>query len=301
MREGIAALGRMRVALAAAMGIVTPAGRRMKPVARLRSLFQFAGMAAAALAMASAAHAQLTVPTPGPGDVRIREAMYNPNAVYSLKGQLGYEMTVEFEPTERIENVSIGDSLSWQVIANRKATMLFLKPMAVTKPTSMTVATNERIYSFLLTAYEGRGPNDPDAMFRVRFLFPPKPAPVFEEVKAPEPVIAPPKPEDLNFQYQWTGTKTLFPARVFDDGKTTYFQFVPGKDTPAVFVIGVDGREEMANTRVANGYTIADFTAQTFILRYGKAKSTVSNKGWRPPEARNLPLPTDLPPAGGAQ
>lgn len=257
---------------------------------RVRSVL--AAMAAIGVfASMGPAHAQLTVPQPGPGDPRIRQTMYNPDAVVSIKGQLGYELSLEFDPDERIENVSIGDSLSWQVTPNRKATMLFLKPMLDTKPTSMTVATSKRIYSFLLTAYEGRGPNDPDAMFRVRFLYPPEPAPVIENKPDPIPPAPPPRPEDLNFQYQWTGTKSLFPARIFDDGRNTYFQFMPGKDSPAVFVIGTDGREEMANTRVANGYTVADFTAQSFILRYGKAKATVSNKGWRPPVAPDLPIP----------
>jgi type IV secretion system protein VirB9 len=247
----------------------------------------------------AAAHAQVTVPQPGPGDPRIRETMFNENAVVSIRAQLGYEMTIEFDPNERIENVSIGDSLSWQVTPNRKATMLFLKPMSKNNPTSMTVATSMRIYSFLLTAYEGKGPNDPDAMFRLRFLYPIPPAPV---VEAPPPVVVPPpppKPEDFNFQYETKGTKTLIPVRVFDDGKSTYFQFAPGKDTPAVFAIGVDGREEMANTRVASGYTIADFVAQTFILRYGKAKADVVNRGWRPPSAPVLPLPQPASSSGG--
>src|SRR5690606_16526606 len=82
---------------------------------------------------------------PSPGDPRIREAYSDRNAVVNIQGQLGYEMMIEFNPDERIENVSIGDALAWQVSPNRKATLLFLKPMATSRPTSMTVVTSERI------------------------------------------------------------------------------------------------------------------------------------------------------------
>lgn len=222
-----------------------------------------------------------TVPAPGPGDPRIREVTYDPNQVVQLRSHLGFEMSVEFDPEERIENVSVGDSLSWQVTPNHKATMLFLKPMAKSAPTSMTVVTSKRLYSFLLSTTEASGADDSDAMLRVHFRYPAAPtAPVAARTRA---VAADAAPDGLNFGYLYKGAKVLEPARVFDNGKATFFQFVEGKDTPAVFFIGADGKEEMANTRVSGQYTIADFTAQTFVLRYGKARLEVQNTGWRDP------------------
>ncbi len=244
-----------------------------------------------ALGTSAHAHAQGTAtPTAGPGDPRIKEIMYNPDAIVPVRASLGYEMAIEFSPAERIENVSIGDSLSWQVTPNRKATLLFLKPMAKGNPTSMTVVTNQRIYSFTLTAVAPRGPNDPNATLRLRFLYPRPPAPVVEA----ETPLPPPRPEDFNFNYANSGSKTLAPVRVFDDGKATYFQFDPKKDTPALFVIGPDKKEEIANTRVAGPYTIVDFTAETFVLRYGKTKAQVKNRAWKnnlPPAVAPLPQP----------
>lgn len=90
-------------------------------------------------------------PRPGPGDSRIREVYYDRDAVVRVEGRLGYEMMIEFNPSERIENVSIGDALAWQVSPNRKATLLFLKPMAKARDTSMTVVTSDHVYSFLLS------------------------------------------------------------------------------------------------------------------------------------------------------
>ncbi len=240
-----------------------------------------------------AALAQTVAPSPGPGDPRIKEFMYDPNAIVAIRGQLGYEMPIEFDPSERIENVSIGDSISWQVTPNRKATMLFLKPMTKGGSTSMTVVTNMRIYSFVLTAVESR-PNDPNQMLRLRFLYPRPPAP---PAAAPAAAPPPPKPEDFNFDYRMGGAKQLLPIRVFDDGKITYFQFDPKKDAPAIFSLGADGKEELAPTRMSGAYMVADTTAQKFVLRYGKAKADLTNNGWaRRPAPALAPLPQ---PSGG--
>ncbi len=236
------------------------------------------------------------VPAAGPGDPRIREVMYDANQVVQIRGHLGFEMAVEFNPDERVENVSIGDSLSWQVTPNRKATMLFIKPMAKTTPTSMTVVTSQRIYTFLLIVSDSKSVNDAAAMLRLRFLYPPPPK--AETGARPAAVVEPDvNPAALNFDYSFNGAKPLQPARVFDDGRATYFQFVATKDTPAVFVVGADGKEEMANTRVSGKYTIADFTARIFVLRYGKAKLQVQNEGWR--EAKPGPNRPPSPGKGG--
>ena len=238
-----------------------------------------------------AALAQIaTYPQPGPGDPRIKEFMYDPNAIVGIRGQLGYEMTIEFGADERIENVSIGDSLSWQVTPNRKATLLFLKPMSKANPTSMTVVTTQRIYSFLLSASENKTTTS-DTLLRLRFLYP-EPLPVADLSPLPPPPPPPPKPEDFNFSYDMRGQKSLYPVRVFDDGALTYFQFDSRNAAPAVFVIGADGKEEMANTRISGDYTIADFVAETFILRYGKTSAEIKNRSWsKRPKAVPAPLP----------
>lgn len=236
-----------------------------------------------AAAFAGTSLAQTPVaPGPGPGDPRIRELLYDPNQVIDIKGYLGFEMAIEFDPEERIETVSIGDSLSWQVTPNRKATLLFLKPMAVGGTTSMTVATSKRLYSFLLTAAETARRAAPP-MLRLRLLYPAPPPPA-EAAPLPPP-SAPPAPEELNFSYTFKGARAIHPVRVFDDGLSTYFEFVDDKDTPAVFVIGPDGKEEMASTRIAGRYTVADIRAERFVLRYGKAKVDVLNSGWNTPGA----------------
>jgi type IV secretion system protein VirB9 len=226
---------------------------------------------------------QASTPKPGPGDPRIREQYYDRNAVVNVEGQLGYEMMIEFDPSERIENVSIGDALAWQVSPNRKATLLFLKPMAVSRPTSMTVVTSERVYSFLLSAKESATTNP---MLRLRFLYLPLPEAT--------PAVAPPPPPMpvLNRDYKASGSERFIPVNMFDNGTSTFFQFDPAKGIPSISFIAPDGGEETANTRIAGAYTIVDLTAETFVIRYGTAKTELRNMAWsRRPAPKPAPYP----------
>lgn len=225
---------------------------------------------------------------PGPGDARIHEYRYDRDSVVNIKGQIGYEMMVEFHPDERIENVSIGDALAWQVSPNRKATLLFLKPMAASRPTSMTVVTSERVYSFLLSATKAASTVP---MLRLRFLYPPGP-----DANVGPPPPPPPTPV-LNLDYRWSGSKRFVPVSLFDDGTSTFFQFDPAKGVPSISFIAPDGGEEAANTRVAGGYTVVDLTAEKFVIRYGTAKTDLQNMAWsKRPELMPAPYPF---PTGG--
>jgi type IV secretion system protein VirB9 len=213
--------------------------------------------------------------TSAPGDRRIRVIPYDPDQVINLVGHLGYQIMVEFGADEQIENVSIGDSLGWQVTPNRRATLLFLKPLELDATTNMTVVTSQRRYAFTLSADEVSGPSDPALVYTLRFSYPPPPIVIAEPVIEPEP--PPPEPVQLNFNYSFSGSRSAAPARVFDDGVFTYFQFAPDADAPAIFVIGADGEEELVNAQARNGSMVIDRIARTFVLRYGKERTQVFN------------------------
>ncbi|MES1198447.1 MAG: TrbG/VirB9 family P-type conjugative transfer protein [Pseudomonadota bacterium] len=231
----------------------------------------------ASCALAGAAHAQGTVPAAGPGDPRIRYVHYDPDQVIDLAGHLGYQMMIEFGPDERIENVSIGDSVSWQVTPNRAANLLFLKPTDHAAATNMTVVTNLRRYTFQLSAFEpGRAMNR--VTYDLRFIYPAPP--VVVQQAPPQP--AEPSVDSLNLNYAFSGSHELYPARVFDDGRFTYFEFPPGADAPAIFVIGPDGAEELVNQQVRDHYTVVDRVAEEFVLRYGKRRARVRNERMSP-------------------
>jgi type IV secretion system protein VirB9 len=237
-----------------------------------------ATIAGVALAMASAGLGA-EKPHPGPRDPRIRTVFYDPDDVVQLMGDLGYQMAIEFGDGERIENVAIGNSLGWQVTPNKKATVLFLKPLSGKAATNMTVFTDRRRYVFQLAARDGAPTRD--MAYVVRFLYPPEPPP-----PAPPPPPPPPGPPVMkNRAYSYTGSRASLPALVFDDGNFTYFKWPENTSTPALFLVAPDGSESLANYGVRDGYQIVEQLAPRFVLRNGKEVTYVINDGWREPGA----------------
>jgi type IV secretion system protein VirB9 len=203
---------------------------------------------------------------------------YDPLQVVALKGVLGSQTMVAFEPGERIENVAIGDSLGWQVIPSRRSDLLFLKPMNHAAVTNMTVVTNMRRYAFELTVRRTPArPNDPDVIYSLRFDYPP---PVVPIVRAPEPTPPPRPPEDVNHAYSYQGAVQNLPARVFDDGRRTYFRFAEETSLPAIFAVEADNSEAVVNYRSQDGYLVVDRLARAFVLRRGKEETKVFNDGF---------------------
>lgn len=234
----------------------------------------------ALLLLLAAAPARAVTPRPAGGDPRIQFVTYDPFQVVELKGALRRQLTVEFDPGERIENVAIGDSLAWQVTPNRRANLLFLKPMSRRPSTNMTVVTNLRRYNFQLTATAEpvRG-----QAFSVRFLYP---EPVAVRVAPPPPD---PPPEVRNAAYSFQGSRALLPTRVFDDGRDTYFAYPADAELPAIFAIDSDGQEALVNLRLREGLFVADRVAQGFVLRRGDETTRIFNDGFRRPEASQVP------------
>ncbi len=227
------------------------------------------------LASAPASAQLLDVPIPGSVDPRVRTVMFKEDAVVALRGHYGYQMSVEFGADERIENVSIGDSLAWQVTPNRRADTLFLKPIEFDAATNMSVITNKRRYTFQLSAEAPIGPGDPNIIYRVKFTYMPELAPFVET--APAPVAA------GNRAYSVSGSVRNMPSQVYDDGTLTYFEWPAGTPTPAVFAVSSDGQEAVVNFVMRGSLMVVERTAPAFILRNGRDETRVINDGWREP------------------
>ncbi len=226
------------------------------------------GLAAPALAQTAAPAAASK-----PADPRIRTLPYDPDQVHRLVGVMGFQTMLEFAPDERIENVSIGDALGWQVTPNKRATLLFLKPVDRAPATNMTVVTDRRRYVFELVIAPASAP---EAAYVVRFRYPSVPVEVAAPPARPAMAQAP-----LNAAYTIKGAGALAPTRVFDDGRATYFAWPQQADLPAIFVIGADGVEGLANAVVKDGYLVVDQLAPRFVLRSDKASATVVNGAWQ--------------------
>lgn len=205
-----------------------------------------------------------------PADPHIRTFAYNPDRVQRLTGFIGFQTMLEFAADERIENVSIGDAMGWQVTPNKRANLLFLKPVDRAPATNMTVVTDRRRYVFELAVAPAKA-STADAAYVVRFRYP-------EPVPIAVPVLpAKPAPVVRNTSYSLQGAAALRPSNVFDDGAATYFAWPEQADLPAIYVVGADGAEGLANAVVKDGYVVVDQLAPRFVLRSGKAAATLIN------------------------
>ncbi len=237
-------------------------------------------LAGLALLFAVPAASAATLPLPGRTDARLRTAVYDPDQVIRLHGAYGYQTVIEFGEDERLENVSIGDSQGWQVTPNRRANLLFVKPLeGAAHPTNMTVITNGRRYSFELAASAPSGPDDPDLTFALRFRYPEEEAAraaAARRAAQPPPATAP----KLNLAFRYSGAPALAPAHVYDDGEATHFTFRRTASAPAIYALNAAGEESLVNYRVAGDDLVVQSLAPTFVLRSGKQTGYVRNDGY---------------------
>src|ERR1035437_1605779 len=204
-------------------------------------------------------------PQAGTADARVKLVAFHDNDVYKLKGHYGFTTIVEFAPKEKIETISLGDSAAWQVIKPNRPNVLFVKPLEQNADTNMTVLTNQHIYTFQLAAEKAISPDADDLTFRLRFTYPDdKDSGLFNYSSAEEPKTENATPsltaKNLNFNYSYTGAKSLQPERVFDDGKFTYFQFKTLDATPAVFLVDEKGNENIVNFTTQGEYLVVERT-----------------------------------------
>jgi type IV secretion system protein VirB9 len=202
-------------------------------------------------------------------DSRIQTVDYDPDRVIRLRGQFNIQTMIEFEPSERIENVAVGDALGWQVTPNKRANKLFVKPVSRGAMTNMTVVTDRRRYAFSLSVAA-------PAPWVLRFRYP---APIVAAVAAPPPP-PPVDPATLNRAYSLSGDRTLFPSAVWDDGAQTYFQWPTGAALPAIFALSGKKTETLVNYVVKGDTLVVQQVAPRFMLRLGKASAVVA--GGRP-------------------
>jgi type IV secretion system protein VirB9 len=230
---------------------------------------------AVALCLAgSGAMAASVAPQPGAGDSRVRFVDYGPDQVVVITAYLGFQLMVEFGADERIENVAIGDSSGWQITPNRKANLLFIKPLSPLAATNLTVVTDQRRYLFdLAAATDGAAAGAPDLAYAVRFHY----------AKA-EPDSAQPVQSNvrINRAYAVSGAKALIPKQVFDDGRFTYFEWPHDAPIPAIFVANAEGGESVVNYGVREGLVAVEQVASRFVLRAGRQTAAVVNKAPAP-------------------
>lgn len=217
-------------------------------------------------------------------DARIVEKFYDPGKVVRIEGRTKVQATIQFAEDEAIENVAVGDSEAWQVTPNKRANLLFVKPLSTNAATNMTVVTNRRTYLFDLVASGAARP-----LYVLRFTYPEEPktpgsrmagadAATAEEIAAAsQPVVT--DPADLNFAWNGSGDRKLLPVRTYDDGSATFLAWPAGSPVPAILIKDEKGTEGPVNFTVRGDVIVVDGVPREIVLRSGKAEATLMNGG----------------------
>ena len=101
----------------------------------LKMTFLMAGVVMLATAPARAGE----TPRPTAQDGRIREVVYSDAQVFRVVGVFRAATQIVFSPTERVEHVALGDTVSWEVAPAENS--LFIKPRELAGATNLIVIT----------------------------------------------------------------------------------------------------------------------------------------------------------------
>ncbi len=201
-----------------------------------------------------------------------------------LEGCFGFQTMVELGPDEHIENVGLGEAAQWLVTPNKRANMLFVKPAYRTSHSNMTVSTDRRTYAFDLIARDTEACRRGVVAYSLRFTYPDEPpAPALTAAASAEPEPVLPPPDQRNTAYTFSGSRDNIPARVFDNGRATYFRWSEGTTTPAVYAMGADKSETPVSFVGKGDYLVVDQVAPAFILRRGNAVAVLYNDAYQTP------------------
>ena len=191
-------------------------------------------------------------------DPRIQLLPYSPNQVVTLSVSQGFASVVELAEDERVENLVVGNSGTWQVTANKRGDRIIVKPLTGASQTNMVVLTATRRYVFMLDPYG-------QTSFVMRFSYPQPVQPVATAAAAAAAAA--------ETSYKMRGAKALFPLAMFDDGRRTVIRWRAGQPLPAVSAL--NGRQErLINGRMMGEDFVIEGASPRYKFRYGNAEAT---------------------------
>lgn len=217
-------------------------------------------------------------------DSRLVEVEYDPGRVIVIEGRTKVQATIKFGDDESIENVAVGDSAAWQITPNKRANLLFVKPLTPLAQTNMTVVTNKYTYLFDLVASPKAKP-----LYILTFTYPKEEAEEAAqqaaavgtansvELTAATDPYAVVDPTTLNFAWSKQGAPGLLPQNAFDDGQATFLEWTEGTSIPAILVKDFEGTEGPVNFTVRGNTVVVDGVPAEIILRSGEEVATLIN------------------------
>ncbi|HEX5460868.1 MAG TPA: TrbG/VirB9 family P-type conjugative transfer protein [Steroidobacteraceae bacterium] len=215
-------------------------------------------------------------------DPRIRVAPYRADAIYRLRGYVGYQIDITFAPGERFAGLGVGDSKGLAFAA--EANHLFLKPKAGRVETNLTVLTNRRTYLFDYEAEQGSpDPGGADVIYALRFEYPQAPIRAASRLRrqVETDLAAARSARPRNYDYWYCGAPSLQPAAAWDDGVETTLVFGAQTELPAVFASNEDGSESLVNFDVQAGRIVVQRVVRRLIVRRGKLAGCIVDRAFK--------------------
>jgi type IV secretion system protein VirB9 len=236
------------------------------------------------LVLGAAVVASIAEVIPGTGgpDPRVRIADYDPGQVYVLRGRVGYQIDLQFDPEESFVGLAAGDIEGLTFVA--QGNHLFLKPRATGVVTNLTVLTSRHQYQFDYSARSPGHASPGPTMYVVQFRYP-KSSQAAQSARSADLDLQQHLDQASdnrahNTDYWFCGTDTLRPAAAWDDGVQTHLLFGQRSEQPAIFVRNDDGTESLLNFSIEAGEVVIHRIARRLILRRGALTACIVNKGF---------------------
>jgi P-type conjugative transfer protein TrbG len=201
---------------------------------------------------------------------------YSPGALYQVYASPGQITDIALEPGEQLTGsgpLAAGDTVRWIVgdtesgNGDTRRVHIMVKPTRSAIETNLVVNTDRRTYLIELRAREK--PYMPSVAW-----FYPEDRPGRAKALPPTPFI--PEMNQRRYRYVIEGDRPPWrPVNAYDDGRKVYVEFSPGieqGEMPPLFVVGPDGKSELANYRAYKNLLIVDQLFAAAELRLGGEK-----------------------------
>jgi len=232
---------------------------------------------AAAMLFSGPASAE-RLPKAGPSDARIRYVTYSADEVIVVNASYGASTMIMFQEDEKIETLSAGDMLAWNIETNNRGNVLFVKPIEKDTQANLNVLTNKRAYVLLLKADFRPLKNQ---TYKVSFRYPDDEYDASLLAEAKERASQPNRQNfnaaNANSAYGYKGSSANKPIAIFDDGVKTFFRFRKDSEVPAIYVVDNERNEALINFRREGEYIVVDKVAAQWTLRNGNEITCVFN------------------------
>ncbi len=225
-------------------------------------------------------------------DNRIKTVVYEKNNVIPIYGNTFITTQIIFGSNEKIIDIQGGDADAWTVnVSKMIPNVLNIKPTLINSNTDIIVSSIDdqskiRRYFFHLKSNNNNVASK-NQTYAIQFAYPNEErkkllkALDYQQLEKKAIVNASANPKNYNWDYSFSGSRSIMPLHVFDDGKFTYLQLRENQDIPAIFSVNNSaGQEAVVNFRRVGDYIVIQQVAPQFTLRDGKyhVASVFNNK-----------------------